>query len=319
MCAEPDISPTFPENRWRTVKIRVIGPGAIELTVGDATVRFDRHSYESIDESRTISELVPAKYSESIATVCTAPTQFNFGLWLGHSVVGYSPELLKEHSSVLWEEALAVARGAATQTVAALIRDIRAGMHGGTIVFVDDPDEGESPIAQLDVIDAYRLQEWNSPMKPDPWNCGLLDYVGWRTHRELARRGITVLSDLGTSGQDLRKWADSVGWIRVKLAAELWEADTHATARLASTDGAVILDQRFRPLAFGCKFGSVNSGSHQDSNTENSLLGKGMRHRSAAAVVARDPNAMALVISQDGSVTAFRHDGDAVRARRVSI
>jgi hypothetical protein len=112
------------------------------------------------------------------------------------------------------------------------------------------------------------------------------------------------LSDLANSPDDLRNWAGSIAWIRVKRAAELWESDALATARLANTDGAVMLDQRLCPIAFGCKLGSDDRA---ENRTKDRVLvpTRGMRHHSAAEFVDRSEGAIAIVISQDGTVTVF--------------
>jgi hypothetical protein len=158
---------------------------------------------------------------------------------------------------------------------------------------------------------------WGSP---DAWNCGLLDYVAWRSHHALAKRGITVLSDLNDkTPEELDKWADSYGKILVIAAFDLWESDTRASAKLASTDGAVLFDQRLCAAAFGCKFVTQEPDQNEHRELRAFIEKRGLRHHSAAGYVASSPASSAIVVSQDGPATAFVHRNGTVEPVPIRI
>lgn len=92
-------------------------------------------------------------------------------------------------------------------------------------------------------------------------------------------------------------------------------------ASLADVDGAVVLNKRFEILGFGAEIG----GEWQDAPTvmraldlegeereEELVDGVGTRHRSAYRLISREREALALVVSQDGSARFIAWKGDAV-------
>lgn len=318
MAAKPDVSRVFPENRWRRIKIAVIGPAVLELTVGESTVRFERHSYRLIDAYPQLTGLLPDALSNAVARACSTPTDMNYGLRLGNSVVGYKPELLDRHRDALRENARTVAGEVVVRTIMGLIRCLQEAAHGGCLAIVTEN------LGQLDrlrhEVGGHWFDEWkNGVVLPDPWNCGLLDHVALRTHRALAEQGITVLSDIDSSPRELEKWADSTGRLLVRRAFDLWESDTHASARLANTDGAVLFDDCLRPIAFGCKFPKSGIDAESLPDLEKFVRHRGLRHKSAASFVASTPGLAAIVVSQDGSASLFVNCAGRVRAEAIRI
>jgi hypothetical protein len=104
-------------------------------------------------------------------------------------------------------------------------------------------------------------------------------------------------------------------------------------AGLTAVDGATVLSDRYELLAFGVKIGRSAEGSPVErvvvtepvrearrTVVHPSQLG-GTRHLSAAQFVHDQPEALALVASQDGRFTVFGWPagGEAVHAQRVEI
>jgi hypothetical protein len=116
-------------------------------------------------------------------------------------------------------------------------------------------------------------------------------------------------------------------------AGELSAEEIAAVAGLTAVDGATVLDDACRVLVFGAKI-VRRRGSAQ---VRRALLSQpiargapevvalsqlgGTRHLTAAQFVADQPNALALVASQDGRFTVFRwlEETGSVGARRVDL
>ena len=116
----------------------------------------------------------------------------------------------------------------------------------------------------------------------------------------------------------------------VELAA-LDEAITelaHLVATLAAADGAVVLSKRFELMGFGAEIiGDLPETAtvarardlEGETKTHESVEGVGTRHRSAYRFCQRFHDAIALVISQDGTVRFVAHkDGELMYWDHVS-
>lgn len=82
------------------------------------------------------------------------------------------------------------------------------------------------------------------------------------------------------------------------------EEEIQQTARLAVTDGALILNWVFTPLALGAKLKTGTDFSPQVAEFLRERE-KGMRHRSMATAVGALKGAVGLVVSSDGDCTLF--------------
>lgn len=82
-------------------------------------------------------------------------------------------------------------------------------------------------------------------------------------------------------------------------------------AQLSAIDGALIIDEKFEPLAVGAKLkappftGYLCQGGKPESLVQATSDSVGTRHTSARNFVASSPGSMAFVISSDGPVTVL--------------
>ncbi len=90
-------------------------------------------------------------------------------------------------------------------------------------------------------------------------------------------------------------------------------------ARLANTDGAVVFDDTLHPLAFGCKFVVAEKNFSFGPEMGDYLRSRGLRHRSAAGLVANTPGCVAIVVSQDGATTMFSRNDAQVAHRPLCL
>lgn len=113
----------------------------------------------------------------------------------------------------------------------------------------------------------------------------------------------------------------------LRRAAELFAADeallelASLIAALANVDGAVVLTLRFELLGFGCEIGgdpghvtSVRRALDQEAERwlEETTEAVGTRHRAAYRLCQRIHGAVAIVVSQDGSVRFVAYKDGAV-------
>jgi len=84
----------------------------------------------------------------------------------------------------------------------------------------------------------------------------------------------------------------------------LWNVELRRSAALCGTDGALILNHGYAPIAFGA---TLNFRSHGELDGYPSE--RGHRHRAIADAVGATPGAVGIVISEDGGGIVLRRDG----------
>ncbi len=168
------------------------------------------------------------------------------------------------------------------EVVINIMRAMRRLGHGGTLVIVPNDCEWDSNV-----------------QKP-------LVY-GARGQYTPTQTALSFLNELENKlGTDSYMWEDNLERVAKSLA------------QFTAIDGAVVLTPDLNVLAFGVmlagnvedsehlKILSVDPLDHSESNTYITLKDfKGARHQSAARFVACQKRAVAIVVSQDGNVTAF--------------
>ncbi|MGI8649988.1 MAG: putative sensor domain DACNV-containing protein [Rubrobacter sp.] len=179
-----------------------------------------------------------------------------------------------------------------------VLRDVH---HGGTLVFI--PPE--------------RTEEFSHDNPYIAFKHRFEDEEPRRRYRSLIV-GVTnrLVEVHGKGGRDF--YPRAVGWHEYQttndpVIASLDEAIfelANLIAALAAVDGAVVLSKRYELLGFGAEISASlervhtvrRALDHEGKRTvEESVDGVGTRHRSAYRVVAAVPDAMAVVVSQDGS------------------
>lgn len=182
--------------------------------------------------------------------------------------------------------------------IATLARHVLTAHHGGAILIV--PDDHGSHLASLNPFE-YRLDSTDSRI-PDAVR---------RELRISQKQAEAIQKVFESSLPDEIKTAVSEATMN-----RPWyiDQDLRSVAALANVDGAVVITERLQVIGFGAKI--VFAGSDSPSiclfrakpglqPVENSPLNSvgGMRHQSAARFVAMHPECVAIVISQDGSVS----------------
>jgi hypothetical protein len=138
-----------------------------------------------------------------------------------------------------------------------------------------------------------------------------------RRYRTLLLRALAILARSTSTSHS------KIGWSAYDTSEspELAHVDeailevAHLIANLADVDGAVVITRRFEILGFGAE---ITGGADvtrvkraldlEGTRTiEEASSGVGTRHRSAYRFVTRVPAAIAIVVSQDGSVRFVHH------------
>ena len=180
--------------------------------------------------------------------------------------------------------ALDVVRRVSQQMVKRVLATMREAHHGGTLLFLppDCATAHKSPYLTL--------------------KYGFFDEEPRRRYRTLI---LSVMRALAQPTDDAET--------RARLAAldeAVFELG-HLIAGLADVDGAVVLTKRFEVLGFGAEIAGHLPEVHQVhraidlegvERVAETIDGVGTRHRSAYRLCAAVPDAVAIVVSQDGAV-----------------
>jgi hypothetical protein len=223
--------------------------------------------------------------------------------WIGEYLQQFRAELLRLHAeqrarmgSVWGDVDPTITRLIGQQVVKRFIATMRDARHGGALLCVP---EAISP-SELEA-------RW-----------GLVPKHSFVDGEARRRYGSLMLAALAVLAAEASPRLSPIGWAAYDTSdnVELARLDealleyAHLVAGLADVDGAVVLTPSFEVLGFGAEI--VGGGEvpiveraldAEAVRTESeSALGVGTRHRSAYRFVARTPGALAVVVSQDGSV-----------------
>jgi hypothetical protein len=185
----------------------------------------------------------------------------------------------------------------AQQMLKRIIATIRTAHHGGTLLFVPS----ETP--KDDVDRNLRLKY------------AFLDDAARSRYRQII---LKAMQKVASTNKGCVTWEIFEETKTVELAAldEAISELAHLVASLAAADGAVVLSKRFELVGFGAEIiGDLPETTmvarardlEGNTQTQESVEGVGTRHRSAYRFCQRFHDAIALVISQDGTVRFVAH------------
>jgi hypothetical protein len=263
--------------------VHVDGPGSLAVYRGAelvANLRSGRVSGSRAD--LFASKWLPARFADFREALLTrhAHAQANSG----RSWAQIEDDLSREISERMMKRVIAL---------------LRAGRHGGTIVFV--PADSAEDLGSGDAHINLKYRFANPPTQ--------------RSFPDLVAGILNRLAELhGASGA-----THAIGWHEFETTADeelvtldeaLFET-AYLIAGLASADGAVVLSKQHYILGFGGMISGrlpairrvtraldVEANGVADEATEN----VGARHRSAYRLVSAMTGAIAIVVSQDGGV-----------------
>jgi DisA bacterial checkpoint controller nucleotide-binding len=242
--------------------IRVHGPGRLALAKGDVTL------------------------AELRRGVVTGPGLDVFeSKWLPASFASIRQEILEAHENarsaaqIPWRTLDAsVVKRVSQQMVKRVITTVRDAHHGGTVLFLPPEQVDKTPFLSL--------------------KYAFCDEEPRRRYRTLI---LSVLRGLA-GAEDVASLA--------ALDEAVFELG-HLIAALADVDGAVVLSKRFELIGFGAEIAGPLPEVHDvaraidlegTEHARESIDGVGTRHRSAYRLCTAIPEAVAVVVSQDGAV-----------------
>ncbi|HEY2733531.1 MAG TPA: hypothetical protein VGI70_06080 [Polyangiales bacterium] len=263
------------------IVVRVQGPGNIAVAVGDVT----------------LVELRAGKLSGGSADVFQAT-------WLAERFASSRAEMMVEHERTLLGPSIPLEEDAtrivSQQMVKRLLATVQETRHGGSLVFL--------PHARADALLAEgRLIHLKYAFAPEEPR---------RRYRTLI---LAVMKELVAAGLEQAVRPERVGWhlyqgTRRPGLAALDEAILEMSqlmAALTEVDGCTLLNERFEVIGFGGEItGSLAEVDvirrARDLECEQfdlvAIDGVGTRHRAAYRLCAEEHGALAVVVSQDGSV-----------------
>jgi hypothetical protein len=278
--------------------VEVEGPGRLQVGKGSVSV----------------GELEGGRLSDSYTDVFASR-------WLPELFAPVRAELVELHEEARREAAAAgepwapldpdLPRKVAQQMVKRLVSTVRGARHGGTIVVVP-PFRAEEALAGKHVA----LKHAFTDSEPR------------RRYRTLIVRIMNRLAQAHGKGEEA-SYPRTVGWEEYVASddRELAELDdaifefAYLVAGLSAVDGAVVMTQRFELLGFGGEISgelpaviSVHKALDLEGKrtAEEGTGGVGTRHRSAYRLAGALPDALVVVISQDGDARFVRRKDVAV-------
>ena len=182
--ARPLIRDIHPSLARDLALVEVMGPAQVSLQIGDHVVRFNKHKYVVPDGPGKVDTHLIAAIPSAITQHVTTPNSNGTLLHLGNTVLGASKEALVKHRIKLIEETNKVARQMTVDTICELTRLANKLGHGAAFVFTDSSWLLNSMALPSGLVQNanWIIQRKKGGISADPWNCGMLDYVVWRTH-----------------------------------------------------------------------------------------------------------------------------------------
>jgi hypothetical protein len=312
-----ELTEPFAESFWGTLVLaEAMDPGCVVLRVNHYEVRYERGRYVTFDPLTSLRAILPAFIPDALAAYALnlTPDVHQRGHALPTLVI--DEEAYWGHYEAFAEEVRGTARDAATDGVYFIAEYTNRLHHGGTLLFMDNPQ------TLLGNASAASARHTFSPVEDQEkrWNNAMLEALEWESHRRLAEKGASVLGprlyEQFRGAEGLKLWTQEVCRWRIKTALEEWQASAHRCADLTQIDGVAVFDALLNPHGTGVKLLNVNDESVRrlPEAFRDAALGRGLRHQSAACAVASIPGSLALVVSQDGHVTAFAHAKDGMMA-----
>jgi hypothetical protein len=261
--------------------IRVAAPGMIAIGIGDVTLAELRNG-----------------------TLGGQPFDTLEAKWLAARFAPFRDELLAEHERSMEGAAVPldpmVTKKISQQLFKRVISILREAHHGGTLLLLPEKRVasllGTGGVLRL----KYAFSEGEAR----------------RRHRTLIRAGMRELSRIANAldpRPERAGWSLYQGSSSASIAAldEAILEVSHLLAALGDVDGAVVLTDRFELLGFGAEIVGplpelvsvrraldLEAGDHELVPID----GVGTRHRSAYRLCAEEPEALAIVVSHDGTV-----------------
>lgn len=183
------------------------------------------------------------------------------------------------------------------QLVRRIIASVRTAHHGGTLVLLPHEQAESTAAAGRPIALKYRFTSQEPRRRYRSLQLRLLDALA----RDATARGRPVTWNAYTASDDAEVLA---------IDGELLEL-AHTIANLADVDGVVLVSTRFEVMGFGGEIigdlGDVPLVQRAldlegDATEPEPADGVGTRHRSLYRLVATMPDALGIVVSQDGGV-----------------
>jgi DisA bacterial checkpoint controller nucleotide-binding len=243
--------------------------------------------------------------------------------WLPTTFAEWRVELLALHheardrATTPWAELDPdVTRLIVQHSVRSVIGLMRSSHHGGTILF--PPPEGDGSIEKLDgrVLPKYAFASEEPRRRFRTLIVALINALAAAQRTDPERRKVGWEEYVSSTSSDVAQIDEAI----FELA--------HQVAGMAAVDGAVVLDKRFELLGFGAEIGGDLPAvrwvaraldAEGTAKVRESVERDGTRHRSAYRLCNFVRDALAIVVSQDGTVRFVKwHEGEVTYWDHVS-
>jgi hypothetical protein len=280
--------------------IEVEGVASVSIRVGDARAKYAGCRHYVPTGETVLRNLIPAEVVEAVAQHCLTTTGLTatdrYVPWGQGAVTPLDYETYVAHRTKLETLVRQAASDVVPAVVLMTVRRMRELHHGGGLILLN---QESLPVPPADLFAKFASLSPISDTGPSKYgyNWASLAFVQALAHSTLAaREGIVMLRDLKEKSLDEAK--SLLRDLHLTLFDREAARYTRVWAQLSVIDGIVVMSSVLEPLVFG---GLV---SVPPDFTE--VRDKGTRHRSAAYCATRLLGSVAVVVSQDGAVTAYR-------------
>jgi len=281
--------------------IEVDGIASVSIRIGDARAKYSRCQHFVPNAETLLPTLIPTAIVDAVSQRCfttTGPAPTVKYLPFARGYVPIDIESYDSYRPQLESTTREVADALIPPIILLALRRMQELQHGGCLVLT-----ASEPLLTDLFAKSWRL----SPIAekgPDSYgyNWAPLAYVQVFAHLKLAKDGVVIFSDLKALPlEEARRLLQDV-----HLSARDRDAGDYArlVAQLTVVDGIVVLSPLLEPSMFG--------GITSVPSDFTDVASKGARHRAAAYCTTLLPGSVALVVSQDGTVTAYRNPGGSV-------
>jgi hypothetical protein len=292
--------------RARPYEIGCLSPGVVEVSANDTTVRFARDKYVTPVLRAMVPVVIPAHSPQVLVhRLLRSEARGRIAQSRGRSAGPIDADALEHEPQTLASEAAWAAAWTLEQYAASLVQQIRAIGVGGSLLVL--PATDADPWQHL--MSGHVIGNAHERYADELWNAGLYSSFEWLLHLRMAHLGRLLVRRADRLRPE--EWIAHEGTQGFIDATELTRADARRVARLTALDGALVVNDVLRPVAFGAKFKQVDTAGLPVA-VRAAIETRGMRHRALAATVAAIPNAGGVVVSQDGDVTLFANTNGVV-------
>lgn len=280
----------------RPVVVSANGPGVICLEIGDLKIVYDRGTLKNSNrrQANKLWKNIALAFVGKVSTPSNLVQVLAYGLYGNPELDAELWELHKDdYISIANEYCPALLSG----VLHVIVREIQRADHGGAFMLLPTPMQRDSLFRGMRLYSEIRYE------------------LSEAIHRALALNSIYTLALQGkwiyptgvlpTTPDDFPFWVEQIVYPQLTNSYIYLTKQCQRIARLASADGAVVLNTLYGLEAFSAKLNSRTDMTTFPTELAKFLGSRGNRHNSMASAISSLPGSIGVVVSQDGNAVCF--------------